>query len=66
MTRRLLKEALDAPDRYAYSDLAIAPPRADEFEQLELYHATGGGEAALARKKLGDDIRGSVTAAAAE
>jgi Radical SAM superfamily len=66
MTRRLLKEALDAPDRHAYSDLAIAPPRADEFEQLDLYHATGGGEAALARKKLGDDIRGSVTAAAAE
>ena len=66
MTRRLLKEALDAPDRYAYSDLAIAPPRADEFEQLELYHATSGGEAALARKKLGDDIRVSVPAAAAE
>ena len=66
MTRRLLKEALDAPDRYAYSDLAIAPPRSDEFEQLELYHATSGGEAALARKKLGDDIRVSVPAAAAE
>ena len=40
--------------------------RSDEFEQLSLYHATTGGEAALARKKLGDDIRGSVPAAAAE
>ena len=39
---------------------------ADEFEQLELYHATTGGEAALARMKLGDDIRASVPAAAAE
>ena len=47
-----------------YSDLAIAPPRDDEFEALELYHATTGGEAALARKKLGDSIRTSDPAAA--
>jgi hypothetical protein len=65
-TRRILKEVLEAPDRWTYSDLAIAPPKADEFEQLELYHATTGGEAALARMKLGDDIRASVPAAAAE
>jgi hypothetical protein len=65
-TRRILDEVLGAPDRYAYSDLAIEPPRADEFEQLELYHATSGGEAALARKKLGDSIRAGVPAAAAE
>ena len=57
MTRRLLKQALEAPDRWTYSDLAIEPPRADEFEQLSLYHATTGGEAALARKRLGDNIR---------
>ena len=36
-----------------------APPRDDEFEQLSLYHATSGGEAALARKALGDSIRGA-------
>ncbi|MGA9848997.1 MAG: radical SAM protein, partial [Roseiarcus sp.] len=65
-TRRILNEVLKAPDRYTYSDLAIAPPKADEFEQLSLYHATSGGEAALARKKIGDDIRESVPAAAAE
>jgi hypothetical protein len=67
-TRKILKEVLEAPDRYAYTDLAIAPPKDDEFEALELYHATAGGEAALDRKKLGDTIRAgaSPTAAAAE
>ena len=56
-TRRILKEVLEAPDRSTYTDLAIAPPQDDEFEQLSLYHATSGGEAALARKALGDSIR---------
>jgi hypothetical protein len=64
-TRRILKEVLEAPDRWAYSDLAIEPPKADEFEALDLYHATTGGEAALARKKLGDSIRGPAQAPAA-
>ena len=58
-TRRILNEVLAAPDRTTYSDLAIEPPREDEFEQLSLYHATSGGEAALARKALGDSIRTS-------
>jgi len=65
-TRRILNEVLESPDRYAYADLAITPPKDDEFEALELYHATTGGEAALARKKLGDSIRAGTTAAAAE
>ncbi len=65
-TRRILKEVLEAPDRYAYTDLAIAPPKDDEFEALELYHATTGGEAALARKKLGDSIRAGALATAAQ
>ena len=52
-----MKEVLEAPDRSTYSDLAIEPPRDDEFEQLSLYHATSGGEAALKRKALGDSIR---------
>jgi len=63
-TRRILKEVLEAPDRSTYSDLAIEPPRDDEFEQLSLYHATSGGEAALARKALGDSIRESARPAA--
>ena len=40
-----------------FSDIAIAPPEANEFEALELYHATSGGEAALARKRRDDTIR---------
>src|SRR5271169_5708169 len=64
-TRRILNEVLNAPDRYTYTDLAIAPPRDDEFEQLSLYNATSGGEAALARKALGDSIRDSGRPAAA-
>ena len=55
---------LEAPDRSTYSDLAIEPPRDDEFEQLSLYHATSGGEAALARKALGDSIRDAARPAA--
>ena len=53
----MLNAALKAPDRWTYSDLAIAPPEADEFDALDLYHATTGGEAALARKKRDDNIR---------
>ena len=46
-----------APDRLTYTDLAIAPPRENELETLDLYHATSGGEAALARKRRDDAIR---------
>lgn len=56
-TKRMLNEALTAHDRWSYSDLATAPPKADEFEVLDLYHATSGGEAALARKYRDDKIR---------
>ncbi len=54
-----LDEVLAAPDRWTYSDLAIAPPQADEFEALDLYHATSGGEAALARMRRDEAIRGA-------
>src|SRR5271167_3524309 len=63
-TRKVLKATLEAPDRWTYSDLAIEAPKSDEFEQLSLYHATSGGEAALARKALGDNIRDSAPAPA--
>ena len=62
--RTILKETLAAPDRWTYSDLSIAKPKDDEFEALELYHATTGGEAALARKRREDAIREKVTHAA--
>ena len=55
--KAMLKAALKAPDRWTYTDLAIAPPQADEFEALDLYHATTGGEAALKRKYRDDAIR---------
>jgi hypothetical protein len=60
MYRRLkaiLNEALAAPDRWTYRDLAITPPDKDEFERLSLYHETTGGVAALARKRRDDVIR---------
>src|SRR5262245_53571548 len=55
--RATLNEALTAPDRWTYSDVAITPPEKDEFERLSLYHETIGGEAALARKRRDDVIR---------
>lgn len=60
--RAIKREVLAAPDRWTYQDLAIAPPKADEFETLDLYHATGGGEAALARKQREDANRVRETA----
>jgi hypothetical protein len=56
-TKAMVKEIEAAPDRWTYSDLAIAPPRDDEFEALDLYHATSGGEGALARKRRDEVIR---------
>jgi Radical SAM superfamily len=58
--KSILKQVLRAPDRWTYTDLAIAPPREDELETLDLYHRTSGGEAALARKRREDAIRGGV------
>jgi Radical SAM superfamily len=55
--RRTFNEVMNAPDRWTYTDLAITPPQDDEFESLDLYHATSGGEAALARKRREDAIR---------
>jgi hypothetical protein len=52
-----LDAALAAPDRWAYSDLAIAPPQADEFDSLDLYNRTSGGSEALARKRRDDALR---------
>jgi len=55
--KRMMKDVLAAPDRWTYTDLAITAPGADEFETLDLYHATSGGEAALARKRRDEAIR---------
>jgi hypothetical protein len=45
----MLDKVLAAPYRWTYTDLATAPPSVDEYEALDLYYATSGGEAALSR-----------------
>jgi hypothetical protein len=55
---RTLREVMAAPDRWTYSDLAIAPQRDDEMETLDLYRATSGGEGAVARARRDDAARG--------
>jgi hypothetical protein len=45
------------PNRGSYSDIAITPLLDNENESLDLFHATRGGEAALARKHRDDAIR---------
>jgi hypothetical protein len=65
-TRKMVKAIENSPERWSYSDLAIAPPRADEFEALDLYHATSGGEDALARKRRDEVIRDKAVAAPAK
>ena len=54
--RAVIKDVSTAPDRWTYTDVAIAA-QADDLEVLDLYHATRGGEAALARKRRDDEIR---------
>ncbi len=56
-SRTMLKAVLAAPERWTYTDLSIAPPQTDEFDNLDLYHATSGGEAALARMRRDDALR---------
>ncbi len=55
--KAIMKEVRDAPDRASYTDVAITPQETQEFEELSLYHATTGGEAALARKRRDEAIR---------
>jgi len=62
---RVLEEVKAAPDRMNYRDLATTPPSDNEFETLDLYHKTTGGEAEVGRKRRGDDIRIRSSAAAA-
>jgi hypothetical protein len=61
----ILRDVLRAPDRWTYTDLAIAPPRDDDLDTLDLYHATSGGEAAVARVRREDAARAKQAEAAA-
>jgi hypothetical protein len=58
--RRILKQVLASPEHRHYADLAITPPEPDEFDHLDLYQVTSGGEAALARKRRDDLLRAKV------
>jgi hypothetical protein len=60
---RTLRQVLRAPDRWTYSDLAIAPPRDDELDVLDLYHTTSGGVAAVARVRHEAEVRARVAVA---
>jgi hypothetical protein len=58
--KAILDEVMAAPDRWTYSDTAIAPPQDNEFESLDLYKETAGAAGALARKQRSDAIREGV------
>jgi hypothetical protein len=49
--RGILKAVMRDPGRLAYRDLAITPPEESEFEALDLYQATSGGQGALVRMR---------------
>jgi hypothetical protein len=55
--RSILKDVRADQASATYSDVAIEPLRENEDAALELFHATRGGEAALARKRLAETIR---------
>jgi hypothetical protein len=60
--KKTLNEVLQAPDRWSYSDLAIAPSREEELDSLDLFKATRGGESAVAKKRKEDWARESLHA----
>jgi hypothetical protein len=62
---RTVRQVLRAPDRWTYTDIAIAPPQEDELDRLDLYHATSGGEAAVDRLRREEAARARTVAAAA-
>ncbi|HET9640696.1 MAG TPA: radical SAM protein [Allosphingosinicella sp.] len=48
--RALIRRILADPGRYQYTDVALQPPTAEEFESLGLFQETTGGTAAVAKK----------------
>ena len=52
---RIVRKVNKDPKRLEYTDLAIAPVSADDFENLAMFHDTAGGEAAVAKKR-GEDV----------
>ena len=64
---RAIKNAVKAdPERASYRDTATTLLHENEAESLDLFHATRGGEAALARRHRDDAIRAGTARVAAE
>jgi hypothetical protein len=61
-SKAILKKVISDPERWNYRDVAITEPEELEFDSLDLYHATDGGEGALARKRREDASRAKVQA----
>jgi hypothetical protein len=61
-SKAILKNVISDPERWNYRDVAITEPEELEFDSLDLYHATDGGEGALARKRREDASRAKVQA----
>ena len=60
---RIGRKVRNDPNRYAYTDLAIAPVAEEELDTLALFAETSGGEGAV-RKKRGEDVARAKVAAA--
>ncbi|WP_119421906.1 radical SAM protein [Rhodospirillaceae bacterium SYSU D60015] len=61
---RMYKRIRRDPKHKAYSDLAIAPPSADEMASLAMFNETQGGTAAVAKKQGEDASRARVAKSA--
>jgi hypothetical protein len=64
--KAIYRDVMRAPDRRNYTDLALTPPDEAEFDALDLYRATRGGDAAVARKRRDDAQRARLLAAKAD
>jgi radical SAM superfamily enzyme YgiQ (UPF0313 family) len=54
--KALIERILADPERYDYTDIALQPPTAGEFESLGLFQDTDGGTAAVAKKLRQDSM----------
>jgi radical SAM superfamily enzyme YgiQ (UPF0313 family) len=55
-TYRLWTRTMADKERFNYTDIAIAAPRGDDLESLEMFTETSGGQEAVA-KKHADEVR---------
>ncbi len=63
--RPIYRRIKNSPDRWSYTDLALTEAVEDEFETLDMFNKTMGGDSAVALKRQHDEIREKTRAAAA-